>query len=180
SFGDFISDTGNLKMQNFFESRMVQAKLNVSQQGDMYENEADRIAKAIVNGKPTQKPHVNTVMTKTHSHNITVNNNTEFKIKALKGKGNPLSRPVRDSFEPRFGVDLGNVRVHTDGNANLLAQSINARAFTHGNDIVFDKGEYNPETTGGKKLLAHELTHTIRQNKNTKNKELNRKIDQKK
>jgi hypothetical protein len=88
---------------------------------------------------------------------------TESTIKSLKGKGNPLNRPIKDYFEPRFGVDLGNVRVHTDGNANLLARSIHAKAFTYGNHIVFGEGQYQPDTLTGKKLIAHELTHTIQQ-----------------
>jgi hypothetical protein len=55
------------------------------------------------------------------------------------------------------------VRIHTDSNAAYLARRVNARAFTLGRDVVFGSGQYSPETSDGKKLLAHELTHTVQQ-----------------
>jgi hypothetical protein len=66
-------------------------------------------------------------------------------------------------MEPRFGADFGAVRVHTDGAAVQMNHEINAQAFTHGNDIYFSADRYNPGTEAGKRLLAHELTHTIQQ-----------------
>ncbi|MBN2736490.1 MAG: DUF4157 domain-containing protein, partial [Spirochaetales bacterium] len=80
-------------------------------------------------------------------------------------KGSSLSKPVREFFEPRLGVDLGNVKVHTGSNANTLARSVNARAFTYQNQIVFGKGQYQPGTTEGNKLIGHELVHTVQQGK---------------
>ncbi|HEX3043668.1 MAG TPA: DUF4157 domain-containing protein [Bacillota bacterium] len=77
--------------------------------------------------------------------------------------GNPLSNTDRDFFESRFGSDFSNLKVHTDSKANETAEAINARAYTNGNDIVFAKGEYQPGTNEGKKLIAHELTHVIQQ-----------------
>ena len=70
---------------------------------------------------------------------------------------------VRNYFQPRFGVDLKDVRVHTDSNADRLARAVHARAFTLGNDVVFAKNQYNPGTHEGKKLVAHELTHVLQQ-----------------
>ncbi|MBN2444121.1 MAG: DUF4157 domain-containing protein [Spirochaetales bacterium] len=166
SLGDFLSDIGNREIQNFFETGLVQAKLNISQPCDIYEQEADRIANAIVSSDINQLPKVNRIQAKFAKNNITVQSNTESKIKSLQDRGNPLNKSVKDYFEPRFGIDLGNVKVHTDNNANLLARSINARAFTYGNDIVFGQGQFQPETTTGKKLIAHELTHTIQQGQN--------------
>lgn len=88
----------------------------------------------------------------------------ESNINSLRGGGQPLPDPVRDYFEPRFGYDFSQVRVHTDSKAAETAQSVNARAYTLGNDLVFNQGAYEPDNSDGKKLLAHELTHVIQQN----------------
>ena len=77
--------------------------------------------------------------------------------------GAPLPRELRDFFEPRFGADLGAVRVHTGGSAEEGARAVQARAYTIGRDIVFGAGEFAPHTEGGKRLLAHELTHVMQQ-----------------
>lgn len=63
-------------------------------------------------------------------------------------------------MEPRFGIDFSNIRIH---NAPDLASSIQAQAFTHGRDIYFNAGKYDPESSGGKRLLGHELAHAIQQ-----------------
>jgi hypothetical protein len=62
-------------------------------------------------------------------------------------------------MEPAFGVDFGGVRVHTDTQADTLNRALSARAFTAGRDIFFRQGEYNPGSSSGRELLAHELTH---------------------
>jgi outer membrane protein OmpA-like peptidoglycan-associated protein len=104
----------------------------------------------------------------------------ESSINSLKGGGQPLPRSVRNYFEPRFGYDFSGVRVHTDRKASETAKSINAKAFTKGKNIVFGGGQYSPETSGGKSLLAHELTHVIQQNiiALEKQKGLQRKINE--
>ncbi len=79
------------------------------------------------------------------------------------GNGQPLDGPVRSYMESGFGRSFENVRIHTDTRAAAMAESIGARAFTFGNDIYFNAGEYNPESAEGKKLIAHELTHTVQQ-----------------
>jgi uncharacterized protein DUF4157 len=84
-------------------------------------------------------------------------------IQSLKGGGQPLSKRERGFFEPRIGADFSNVRVHSDSRAAGLTRSINARAFTHGHNVVFGAGEYSPNTAPGRKLLAHELTHVVQQ-----------------
>ena len=83
-----------------------------------------------------------------------------------EGPGRPLPQSVRTFFEPRFGQDLGHVRVHTGNQAAAAARSVNAAAFTVGNDVVFGAGSYAPETSNGQRLLAHELAHTIQQSQN--------------
>jgi hypothetical protein len=82
---------------------------------------------------------------------------------ALHDSGRPLEPGTRGYMESRFGVDFGNVRVHTGDLAAQSARSMNARAYTVGSDIVFSPGKYAPETSSGRKLLAHELTHVVQQ-----------------
>ncbi len=89
----------------------------------------------------------------------------ETSINSAKGSGRSLSTGERSYFEPRFGADFGSVNIHTGGQANSMAKSVNARAFTVGNDIFFGSGQYNTSTSEGKKLMAHELTHTVQQGK---------------
>jgi Domain of unknown function (DUF4157)/Putative peptidoglycan binding domain len=83
----------------------------------------------------------------------------------LRSPGRPLGPATRAFFEPRFGRDFGQVRIHTDARAAESARAVNALAYTVGRDVVFGPGQYLPETTAGRKLLAHELTHTIQQAK---------------
>jgi hypothetical protein len=66
-------------------------------------------------------------------------------------------------MEPRFGHDFSKVRVHTDTNAAESSRSVNALAYTIGQDVVFGVGQYAPHTDSGKKLIAHELTHVVQQ-----------------
>jgi Domain of unknown function (DUF4157) len=77
--------------------------------------------------------------------------------------GMPLQRATRDHMENAFGTDFGGVRVHTDSQAARAANDINAEAFTHGQDIFFGANRFQPDTSDGQRLLAHELTHTIQQ-----------------
>lgn len=81
--------------------------------------------------------------------------------------GKPLSEGPQSFFENRMGEDFGDVRIHTGRDADRAAQSIDARAFTLGDDIVFRSGEYQPNTQDGKRLLAHELTHVVQQRTGT-------------
>jgi hypothetical protein len=84
-------------------------------------------------------------------------------INALKGRGHPLSDATRAFFEPRFGADFSQVRIHTDTRAAGTANSINAKAFTIGGHIAFGAGQYAPASHEGRTLLAHELTHVVQQ-----------------
>jgi hypothetical protein len=82
----------------------------------------------------------------------------------LHSSGQPLDPSTRAFMEPRFGHDFSHVRIHTNSGASESARAVNALAYTVGQDVVFAAGQYVPETTAGKKLLAHELAHTIQQN----------------
>ncbi|NML21664.1 DUF4157 domain-containing protein [Pseudoflavitalea sp. G-6-1-2] len=87
----------------------------------------------------------------------------ESRLGAEKGKGSPLPESTRSSMESSFGADFSGVRVHTGSSANQMNQDLGAKAFTHGNDIYFNKGQYDTSSKSGNSLLAHELTHTIQQ-----------------
>ncbi|MCP5049007.1 MAG: DUF4157 domain-containing protein, partial [bacterium] len=82
-------------------------------------------------------------------------------VQSLQGGGKPLPQETRSFFETRFSRQLDQVKVHTDTRAAEAAKMLHARAFTMGQDIAFAPGFYAPGTAKGKRLLAHELTHTI-------------------
>jgi hypothetical protein len=81
----------------------------------------------------------------------------------LSSPGQPLETHTRSFMESRFGQDFSQVRIHTDARASESACSVHALAYTVGQDVVFGAGQYTPETNVGRRLLAHELTHTIQQ-----------------
>jgi peptidoglycan hydrolase-like protein with peptidoglycan-binding domain len=87
----------------------------------------------------------------------------ESDIDAMRGGGAPLDSTTRAFMESRFGHDFSRVRVHTDARAATVAQSLDALAFTVGDDIAVAPGQYRPGSDEGRALLAHELTHTIQQ-----------------
>ncbi|MEM7574267.1 MAG: T6SS effector amidase Tae4 family protein [Bacteroidota bacterium] len=89
------------------------------------------------------------------------------KLKARSGRGKPMSPEVMQQMEAGFGVDFSQVNIHTDAEAESMNKDLHARAFTNGNDIYFNTGQYNPDTNKGKRLLAHELTHTVQQGAST-------------
>ncbi|MGW6132001.1 eCIS core domain-containing protein [Cellulomonas sp. NPDC055163] len=77
--------------------------------------------------------------------------------------GSPLDTHVRTDMESRLGHDFGDVRVHTDDAAHRSAASVQAHAYTVGSDVVFQNGQYDPGSTAGRTMLAHELTHVVQQ-----------------
>ncbi len=79
------------------------------------------------------------------------------------GAGEPLPGHLRAFFEPRFGHDFSQVRIHTDSRASQAARAVNALAYTVGADVVFGSGQYQPASSEGRRLLAHELTHVVQQ-----------------
>jgi hypothetical protein len=93
----------------------------------------------------------------------TVDGGIEEQISRKQGEGQPLPDPVRNKMEGHMGSDFSNVRVHNDGESDNLNRSLSARAFTTGNNIFFSRGEYEPGSQSGQKLLAHELTHVVQQ-----------------
>ena len=85
-------------------------------------------------------------------------------IENSAGKGAVLPTKTLKEMNSSFGTDFRNVRIHNDNEAAGMNKDLQAQAFTHGNDIYFNSGKYDPETASGKFLLAHELTHVVQQN----------------
>jgi len=85
------------------------------------------------------------------------------RIQGSLSGGLPMPASVRSFMEPRFGASFANVRIHTDANAASLSRQVAAQAFTTGNHIFFARDQFQPGTTAGRELIAHELTHTIQQ-----------------
>ena len=172
---------GNQLVQRLLRSGRLQAKLTISQPGDTYEQEADRVADQVMSSasvpsirrkcdacaaggtcpecEEEEKLHPKELP----GHVPQVTPKVESSLASLRGGGQPLAPSVRAFFEPRFGRDFSQVRVHTDGQAGESARAIHARAFTGGQDVVFGAGEYAPESREGQRLLAHELTHVVQQ-----------------
>lgn len=175
------------KSKDISGSRLLffQPKLAINQPNDVYEQEADHMADKVMrmadptfNQNAFFKPAINQVQRKCqaceeeekHVHRKEVNGakaegsiRLDSYISSLGSSGQPMSQTSRQFFEPRFGHNFSNVKIHTDSVAAKSAQSINALAYTTGNNIVFNSGQYSPESDSGKKLMAHELTHVIQQ-----------------
>lgn len=85
---------------------------------------------------------------------------------SLNSTGSSLPRQAQQFFSARMGYDFSGVQIHTGNEAAQSAKNINAKAYTIGNNIVFNEGQYSTETNEGKKLLAHELVHVMQQDEN--------------
>jgi type II secretory pathway pseudopilin PulG len=133
----------------------IQAKLKVGQPGDKYEQEADRIADTIMSmpeSQTQQQWEGKRLLARTSAEPL------------IEQNGERLPAPCRRFFEGRLGYSFDNVRIHADHKAHLLSESLAARAFTYGTNIVFNRGEYNPAHKEGQRIIAHELVHIIQQN----------------
>ncbi|MFQ5616353.1 MAG: DUF4157 domain-containing protein, partial [Anaerolineales bacterium] len=158
------------EIRRILRSTGAQAKLTVGQPNDVYEQEADRFAERVMTmpeprlQRQSDGEDEEELQTKSKTcETPTVTPSLESRINTLKSGGQLLSRSERNFFEPRFGTDFSNVRLHNDTNAASVAQSINARAFTLGSDVVFGPREYSPGSASGRRLLAHELAHVMQQ-----------------
>ncbi len=92
-----------------------------------------------------------------------VGSSLESQLSTSKGGGNPLPAETNEFMSSRFGTDFSGVKVHTDSNAVQMNKELNSQAFAHGNHIYFNQGKYDTNSSSGKHLLAHELTHTVQQ-----------------
>jgi Domain of unknown function (DUF4157) len=147
----------------------IQTKLAVGHPGDRYEQEAERVSGEVMRTSTMQAAHSEAP---THAprqlHRAGAGHAGAAAAprvvhEVLRSPGQPLGEETRSFLEPRFGWNFSDVRVHTDAKAAASARAIGARAYTVGRDVAFAEGQYAPETPGGRKLLAHELTHVVQQ-----------------
>jgi hypothetical protein len=216
---------GNQGLQRMLAQNKIQAKLTVGAADDVYEQEADRVAKDVMSNAstaesvqraapeedelarkradiqreampedeeligeegvaqakradiqreamPEDEEQAPDVLLKRAdiqradvdmSGSFDVDENVEGQISGMKGSGQALPSSTRGFMESGFGQDFGDVHVHTGSDSDALNRSIGARAFTHGSDIFLRSNEYNPDSSSGRELLAHELTHVVQQ-----------------
>lgn len=168
----------------------IQRKLTIGQPGDKYEQEADRVASQVVqtiNASTSKENNIRqsiqrekdleglmyakgfqaAIQRKQVIEGGEATPNLESAIHSARGSGQPLDAGLQQSMGQAMGADFSEVRVHTDAQSDQLNQSIQARAFTTGQDVFFRGGAYQPGNLGGQELIAHELTHVMQQNGDT-------------
>jgi hypothetical protein len=128
----------------------IQPNLRLSTPGDVLEREADRAAERVMH---MPEPVVG----------ASVQN--EGSSRAMQRSDQTLSPQERSFFEPRFGHDFSQVRIHADARSAEMADALNAEAFTFGRDIYFGPGKHRPRTREADRLLAHELAHVVQQSR---------------
>ncbi len=158
----------------------LQAKLTIGQPNDKYEQEADRVAHAVVqqiDSTQTAESPPQTlaqrqeeaiqmkplVQKKKVLEDGETSPDLEASINQARGSGQPLDVNLQRQMGQAMGADFSGVKVHTDNRADQLNRSIQAKAFTTGQDLFFSKGSYQPGSRGGQELIAHELTHVVQQ-----------------
>ena len=157
---------GNREVERLLKSGVVQAKLKVNEPGDVYEQEADRIADQVmatpahpaINGAPP--PHIQRF---TGQPTGQMDAAPASIYKALASPGRPFEPALQQDMEQRFGYDFSKARVHSGAAAEQSAREVNANAYTVGHHIVFGAGRFAPATQGGRRLIAHELAHVVQQ-----------------
>jgi hypothetical protein len=162
---------------NSYVGSVIQAKLTVNQPGDIYEQEADRMAAQVMTmpqsgaiqreidpKKEKEKIQMMPSLQRASVGNMEVGGNLEGRLNSSKGGGSPLPDDVRSFMEPRFGADFSQVRVHTGGESVQMNQDLNAQAFTHRQDVYFGAGKAPAKDV----LTAHELTHVMQQSEMSK------------
>ena len=167
-------------------SNIVQTKLTIGAPNDKYEQEADRVADQVMRmpanpqenvqrqADETDEELVNLSASgilsrkQTSTDSVTPSTSVGSQVNQLTGKtGSSMDKSTQSFMETRFGQSFDHVRIHNDQTANESSKAINAKAYTLNNHVAFAKGQYNPHSYEGKKLLAHELTHVIQQQTNT-------------
>lgn len=156
------SHVHNFGVMPFYNPAVVQPKLVIGASNNVYEKEADAMADNVVI-KPSDVKATNN-----HEQNIVPGLNSLPPTHAvLQAQGNLIDAETRSFMESRLGHNFSNIKIHNNPSANQSAKDINALAYTYRNNIVFAKDKYQPQTIAGKKLLAHELAHTIQQENGT-------------
>jgi hypothetical protein len=156
----------------------IQPKLTIGAPGDAFEQEADRVAERVMrmpdpaarsqaSARLPEHPVAPAAKIQTKSLPASDNGKTtappvvhDVLRSPGRGDGRLLDETTRGEMERRMGADFSGVKIHTDGAAHDLGKQIGAKAFTHGEDIYFKRGNYRPQSEQGKRLLVHELAHT--------------------
>jgi Domain of unknown function (DUF4157) len=146
----------------------ISTKLKISEPGDEYEQEADRVADQVMrmpelSVKQQVEPEEEMIQRKAIAPSTT-QKASEVPLSVgnvLQSPSQPLDPATRNFMESRFGCDFSQVRVHSGTEAEQSAQVVNANAYTVGHNIVFGAGRFAPGTHKGKRLIAHELTHVV-------------------
>ena len=147
----------------------LQTKLAVNQPGDQYEQEADRVAKAVIGGAAASRSSINSLGSNAAQRERQAAGGEEVSgtppivDEVLQSSGQPLEGATRAVMEERFGYDFSRVRIHCDQQAGQSAQAVSADAYTVGHHVVFAPDRYAPSTSAGQQLLAHELVHVVQQ-----------------
>jgi hypothetical protein len=146
-------------------ARRLQAKLRIAAPGDRYEQQADRVADQVVaapsrSGAGNASPQIERFTGQPHG-----GTNAASVDRVLAEPGAPLQPALRQDMEQRFGRDFSQVRVHSGSAAEQSARDVDARAYTVGRDMVFGSSRFAPQTSEGRRLIAHELTHAIQQSR---------------
>jgi hypothetical protein len=152
-------------------AQRLQPKLAIGPANDRHEQEADRIADAVVRAPAAQRNVAGSISSVVQREPVSAGAAAGIGMRAAPGQvesviaasGRPLDASVRTYFEPRFGHDFSRVRIHHDAAAAASARAVDAIAYTVGEHVVFDQGRYAPESRSGRRLLAHELTHVVQQ-----------------
>jgi hypothetical protein len=152
----------------------LQAKLTINTLGDIHEQEADAVAEQVMRMTTPLTPNVQRqtgaqklIQRKTMG-DAQVQTAPPIVHEVLRSSGQPLDAATRAFMEPHFDHDFSHVRVHTDAKAAESAQAIGAAAYTVGHDLVFGAGEFNPQHSVGRHLIAHELTHVVQQSQGSR------------
>jgi hypothetical protein len=168
-------------------SLAVQPKLTIGQPNDKYEQEADRVAEKVVqqinapqfsatgfnnpdpntteHGKP--KLQLKPIFQRRSTIEGEATPDLESSINRARGGGQSLDPGLQEKMGRAMGADFSRVKVHTDAQSDQLNRSLQAKAFTTGQDVFFRQGAYEPGSRGGQELIAHELTHVVQQNSGT-------------
>jgi Domain of unknown function (DUF4157) len=143
----------------------LQTKLKVNEAGDIYQQEADRIADQVL--ATAVHPGANGAPPRIQCFASQMSGQADAALasvdQTLASPSSPLEPTLQQEMGRRFGYDFSSVRVHTDARAAESARAVNARAYTVGEHVVFDAGCYSPTTPTGQRLLAHELAHVVQQ-----------------
>jgi hypothetical protein len=137
---------------------VLQPKLAIGEINDPLEHEADRVA-----DQATRMPGAPLRLSGSVSAAAEPAAAPPIVHEVLRDPGESLDPATRSSVEPRFGFDFSGVRVHTDERAARSAAAVNARAFTVGQHVAFARDQYSPASSEGRRLLVHELSHTLQQ-----------------